>query len=216
MSVTKPSNPKDIIGSGKMPLHLFPAAAIALGSLGLLEGMVKYGRSNWRAVGIRRSIYVDALLRHVYKLMEGEDADEDSGLPHEAHILACAAIMVDAKAAGKLNDDRLYPGGFPEFLKSLTPHVERIKTKYADKNPHHYSIQDVVHGNGDVHNTANNAPSVNTDFFERMANNAIPVAEAAVDDNPPWLEPFPLDQGLPSQTLTVGNPSEGTLPIAHV
>jgi len=139
---TKPSNPKDVIGSDKIPMHLFPASAIVAGALGLLEGMMKYGRSNWRAVGVRATIYLDAIERHTKKLLEGEDLDEDSGLPHECHILACAAIIVDAKAAGKYIDDRLYPGRFAEYLKEMTPHVKRLKDKYKDKSPHHYTIAD--------------------------------------------------------------------------
>ena len=34
----KPTNPKDAIGSDKLPLHLWPSTATALGCLGLLDG----------------------------------------------------------------------------------------------------------------------------------------------------------------------------------
>lgn len=139
---TKPTNPKDLIGSDKLPLHLWPGTASMMGCLGLLDGMLKYGRSNWREAGVRYSIYVDALDRHVKALFEGEDNDPDSGLPHEAHALACLAIIVDAKAAGKLVDDRMYPGGHRALVDELTPHVARLKEKHADKNPKHYTIED--------------------------------------------------------------------------
>lgn len=143
----KPTNPKDAIGSDKMPLHLWPETATIMGCLGCLDGMLKYGRANWRDAGIKASIYVDALKRHVDRWFEGEDIDEDSGLPHECHMLACIAIIVDAKAAGRFIDDRQYPGGFVALLKEMTPHVKRLKEKHANKDPHHFTIQDVANGN---------------------------------------------------------------------
>ncbi len=139
---TKASNPKDAIGSGKLPLHLWPSTASALGCLGLLDGMLKYGRTNWRVAGVRASIYVDAAKRHLDKWFEGQDCDADSGLPHFAHALACIAILVDAQAAGMLNDDRMVAGGYLAMLDALTPHVARLKELHAGKNPRHYTIAD--------------------------------------------------------------------------
>lgn len=138
----KPTNPKDAIGSDKLPLHLWPTTASALGCLGLLDGMLKYGRSNFRAIGVRASIYYDACRRHLDAWFEGEECDPDSGLPHLAHALACLAIIVDAQAAGKLNDDRAMAAKYREYIKQLTPHVARLKAVHADKNPKHYTIAD--------------------------------------------------------------------------
>jgi hypothetical protein len=139
---TNADNPKDAIGAGKLPLHLWPSTASALGCLGLLDGMLKYGRSNWRVAGVRASIYVDAAQRHLAKWFEGENCDADSGLPHLSHALACLAILVDAQAAGKLNDDRMVAGGYLGMLADLTPHVARLKELHANKNPRHYTIAD--------------------------------------------------------------------------
>lgn len=139
----KPTNPKDIIGSTKLPLHLWPETATILGSLGLLDGALKYGRSNFRAIGVRASIYVDAAKRHINAWFEGEDIDLDSGLPHLAHALACLAILVDAQAGGKLTDDRLYPGGYRKLVDEMTEHVARLQKKYADRDVKHYTIGDV-------------------------------------------------------------------------
>lgn len=140
----KPTNPKDIVGSDKLPLHLWPATATAYGCLGLLDGALKYGRSNWRVAGVRLSIYVDAIQRHTNALFEGEWIDPDSGLPHVSHILACAAIIADAEAAGKLEHDEQFPGGYRELVGDLTPHVRRLKQKHADKSPKHYSAADAA------------------------------------------------------------------------
>ena len=139
---SKPTNPKDAIGSDKLPLHLWPETASATGCLGLLEGALKYGRSNWRETGVRASIYVDALRRHVAAWFEGEDDDPDSGMPHLGHALACLAIIIDAQAAGRLNDDRAYPGGYRQLVEDLTPLVKTAKANHADKDPKHWTIAD--------------------------------------------------------------------------
>lgn len=138
----KPTNPKDIVGTDKVPLHLWPGTASALGSMALMEGAMKYGRTNWRVAGVRYSIYMDAAMRHMQKAFEGEDDDPDSGLPHEAHALACIAIIVDARYAGTLVDDRAYPGGFAVALEEMTPHVADIRERYKDRDPKHYTIND--------------------------------------------------------------------------
>lgn len=138
----KPSNPKDIIGSSKLPLHLWPETATILGSLGLLDGCLKYGRANFRAVGIRASIYYDATRRHLNKWFEGQETDPDSGLPHLAHALACIAIIVDAQAAGLMTDDRQMPGGYIDMVEKMTPHVDRLKKLHEGRNPKHYTIED--------------------------------------------------------------------------
>lgn len=139
----KPTNPKDAIGSDKLPYHLWPPTATIMGAMGLLEGMLKYGRANWREAGIRFTIYYDALQRHLDKLKSGEMYDEDSGLPHFAHILACAAILTDAWACGQMVDDRDYNGdGYLKLLKELTPNVKRMKEKYKDRDPRHWTIAD--------------------------------------------------------------------------
>lgn len=141
-SDTKPTNPKDVIGSDKIPLHLWPETASILGSMALLDGALKYGRSNFRSIGVRASIYHDATRRHLMKWFEGQDLDEDSGLPHLAHALACVAILIDAQSSGKMNDDRMLKGGTLELLETMTPHVKRLKELYKDREPHHYTIND--------------------------------------------------------------------------
>lgn len=133
-------NPKDVVGSDKLPLHLWPTTASAMGCIALLNGALKYGRSNWRAVGVRSSVYVDACQRHLSAWFEGEEADEE-GVPHLSAALACLAIIVDCQAAGKLKDDRQFPGGHRKLIDSLTPHVKRLRELHADKSPRHYDAR---------------------------------------------------------------------------
>jgi hypothetical protein len=114
-----------------------------MGCIGFLNGMLKYGRSNFRAIGIRASIYYDAAKRHLDAWFEGEECDPDDDVPHLAAALACIAIIVDAEAAGKLNDDRAYPGGYRALVERLTPLVGQLKKHHESKNPHHFTIADV-------------------------------------------------------------------------
>lgn len=142
-SGTKDTNPKDAIGCDKLPLHLWPTTATAMGCIGLMEGMAKYGRSNFRDSGVRASIYVDACKRHLDAWFEGEDCAPDSGVPHLANAIACIAILIDSSAAGKLVDDRAYNGsGYRKLVEELTPHVARLKALHADKSPRHFTIAD--------------------------------------------------------------------------
>jgi hypothetical protein len=140
----KSSNPKDAVGSNKIPMHLFPETARVYGALGLLDGMLKYGRANWREIGVRASIYYDAACRHLDAWFEGEELDPDSGLPHLCHAIACLAIIIDAKEAGKLKDDRQYPAYWRETINKLTAHVARLKELHKNKDPKHYTIADAI------------------------------------------------------------------------
>ena len=136
---TKESNPKDAVANGKIPMHLWPATATAVGALAMHYGQLMYGRNNWREAGVRASVYVSACQRHLAAWFEGEDSDQESSIPHLAHALACLAILVDAQAAGKLTDDRQYPGGYRKLMDELTPLVAMVNDKYADKpEPRHY------------------------------------------------------------------------------
>jgi hypothetical protein len=141
---TKPTNPKDAIGSGKLPLHLWPVTATVHGALALLDGAGKYGRTNYRAIGVRASIYFDAAVRHLNAWFEGEDCAPDSGVHHLGHALACIAVILDAEAAEKLTDDRMYPGGYARLVQRLTPLVNEIRARHAGKAPRHYTIADAA------------------------------------------------------------------------
>ena len=105
----KLSNPKDVIGSTKLPLSLVPETSLAWQAMAHLHGAMKYGAWNWRTAGVRVSIYVDAIKRHIAAWWSGEDFDRDSGLPHLAHVVACCNILLDAHFCKMLTDDRPAP-----------------------------------------------------------------------------------------------------------
>ncbi len=141
---TKPTNPKDAIGCNKLPIHLWPSTATMLGSIALLNGALKYGRSNFRAVGVRASIYYDAACRHLDAWFEGEETDPEDGVDNLGAVLACIAIIVDARAAGKLRDDRMVKGGYRPLRDMLTKEVARLKELHGLRDPIHYDINSVL------------------------------------------------------------------------
>lgn len=138
----KPSNPKDIVGSRKAPLSVVPFPVIAEVGLGLLEGACKYGRHNYRAVGVRGSVYYDATLRHLGSWWEGEDIDPDSGLSHVTKAIASLVVLRDAMIQGKLTDDR--PPSSAPFYAELNTKAGEIIDRNADKSPKHYTKDDEV------------------------------------------------------------------------
>ena len=142
----KPTNPKDILATNKAPIHFWPLTATIWGALAFACGAFKYGRSNWRHSGVRASVYYDAMMRHIGAWFEGEWSDPESDLPHLAHVLACAAIVLDAKAAGKLVEDVQYPGGAIGVMREADVHVERMREQYADRPyPVHYDARGPFH-----------------------------------------------------------------------
>lgn len=109
ISEFKPSNPKDSVGIKKVPFSTIPAPVVAEVGLAMLEGALKYGRHNYRAVGVRSSVYYDAALRHLTSWWEGEDIDPDSGLSHITKAMACLVVLRDSMLIGNVNDDRPPP-----------------------------------------------------------------------------------------------------------
>lgn len=145
----KPTNPKDLIGTDKLPLSLVPQTAIAYQALGHLEGNLKYGLVNWREAGVRFSIYMDALLRHAFKLHNGEWEDPDTKVPHLASMGACINIIIDAYESGKLIDDRPKPAPASQVIDRLSGVVKHLRQLFKDKDPVHYTINGPVR-KGDI------------------------------------------------------------------
>ena len=134
MPDTKPTNPKDAVGSRKLPLHLCPATGQIEWCLAQLDGALKYGPYNWREAGVRTSVYIDAIERHLKAFTEGENLAEDSAVHHLGHIMACCAIILDSGAQGNLTDDRPPPSfAFHSMLKEantrVAARIDRQETK---------------------------------------------------------------------------------------
>ena len=143
---TKLSNPKDAVATDKLPMHLVSPIIKAYQALAHYLGNVKYGAWNWRATGARASTYRAALDRHIDAWWEGEELDPSDGTPHLANAQACLNILIEAKELGVLVDDRP-PSGIAALTRirgQFEALMPKIRTKYADKNPHHFTIADRI------------------------------------------------------------------------
>lgn len=141
--VFKETNPKDMIGAGKAPLDLVPDTGIILESLAFAEGGLHYGANNYRAIGVRASIYKAAAARHIAKWWNGEECDPKTKVPHLASARACLNIILDAQYMGKLTDDR--PPSNPALVKLIDDcqeNVAHLKELFKDCKPRHYTIKD--------------------------------------------------------------------------
>src|SRR5687768_13599454 len=105
--IEKATNPKDAVGTAKVPIFsVLPFRVLSGIALALMEGARKYGRHNYREVGVRASVYVDALGRHLGAWWEGEDIDAESGLSHIDKAIATLCVLRDSMYHGNWTDDR--------------------------------------------------------------------------------------------------------------
>ena len=131
----KPSNPKDACGIKKAPMSTVPANVLAEIGVAMLDGAGKYGRHNYRVIGVRASVYYDAVMRHLFAWWEGEDFDPDSGMLHITKALSSLVVLRDAMHQGKYEDDRppksegFYPG-LNERTASLVERDDGLEVKH--------------------------------------------------------------------------------------
>ncbi|RPJ39911.1 MAG: hypothetical protein EHM35_01070 [Planctomycetaceae bacterium] len=116
-------------------MNVLPCRVLLEMACGMLEGACKYGSHNYRAAGVRASIYYSAALGHLMAFWEGEDIDPDSGLPHIVKAADCIVVLRDSQIAGNWIDDRppRVPGGSgkPELNKVVEALLKRYPRPVA-------------------------------------------------------------------------------------
>lgn len=91
--------------AGKVRMDLVPFDAVFAAAAVFTYGAIKYDDWNW-AKGMRKGRLVSALLRHTGAYMMGEELDDESGLPHTWHMLACVMMLVSGELRGVAIEDR--------------------------------------------------------------------------------------------------------------
>ena len=133
---SKDTNPKDAVGTKKVPFSTVSAPVMAEIGLAMLEGARKYGRHNYRIAGVRASVYYDSLFRHLTAWWEGEDIDSDSDLNHVTKDIAGLMVLRDSMMKGNWVDDRP-PKVKDGWIQELNKKAEEIIKKYPDsKDPY--------------------------------------------------------------------------------
>lgn len=141
---SKATNPKDAVGTRKLPFSVLPWQVLCRVALAMLEGAAKYGRHNYRGAGVRASVYFDAVVaRHLTQWWEGEDVDADSGEHHVDKAIAGLMVMRDSMLQGNFTDDRP-PRGRGVNMADLNARAATLIDKHADKQPKHWVITDAM------------------------------------------------------------------------
>jgi len=136
---TKPTNPKDAVGVLKYAMSYVSAPVLAEVAVGMTEGGHKYGRHNYRVIGVRASIYYDATMRHLMQWWEGEDLDPDSGLSHITKAITSLVVLRDAMIQEMFTDDRP-PKSMP-WSDGLNMSTKALDIKYPKKVPSYTEIE---------------------------------------------------------------------------
>jgi hypothetical protein len=106
--------------------------------------MCKYQAWNWRIAGVRSSTYISAMKRHLDAYVSGEEYDPVDGTHHLGNIMACAAILLDAQAADKLNDDRPPSVGLRGTYKFVEDQMAVLREQYKHIEQKPFTIKDTV------------------------------------------------------------------------
>lgn len=78
---------------GKLRYDLIPPIVLEQLAAVLTKGAAKYGENNWQQVPNANNRYYAAAMRHLQSHMSGDMVDDETGLPHITHALACVAFM---------------------------------------------------------------------------------------------------------------------------
>lgn len=94
--------------AGKPPMSLLDRHALEQIAQVLAFGARKYKADNWRG-GIKHRRLIDAAMRHLLAIADGEDIDPESGLPHAAHLGCCTMFLLWMQKNRPDLDDRFKP-----------------------------------------------------------------------------------------------------------
>ena len=81
--------------NNKLEYGLLPPLALEETVKVLTFGAQKYERDNWQCVPDSKRRYFDALQRHLWAWKQGEQIDQESGLPHLAHAMCCLMFLYE-------------------------------------------------------------------------------------------------------------------------
>ena len=125
------TNPKDLVGTAKVPQSVVSRVVVQELALAMLEGSLKYGRHNYRVSPIKASIYFDACNRHMDAWWEGENVDPDSGLSHVIKAIASLTVLRDSMISGQWIDDRP-PQVNPAWMEFMNSSTASLMEKYPE------------------------------------------------------------------------------------
>lgn len=87
--------------SEKPRYDLLPPIAIDEMANVMTFGAKKYAPNSWQTVPNGEDRYLAAALRHAFAISRGEINDPETGLPHAAHLMCCAAFLTELQHGSK-------------------------------------------------------------------------------------------------------------------
>jgi hypothetical protein len=143
----KPTNPKQLYGDKKPPVHLIHQIAELHESAALAAGRLKYGENNYIQTPVEAMTYVGAILRHVKAWTSGERVDPKELVHHLGAVKACCTILLTCEATGMLIDNRPtiadqdsqfqerreYRTATAEAFKEVEATIEHLNKLYPEK-----------------------------------------------------------------------------------
>lgn len=91
--------------SAKPRMELLSRVALEGMAQVLTFGARKYADNNWRS-GFKWSRLIGAAMRHLTAILDGEDTDPESGLPHVDHLACCVMFLSEHQKKHLGTDDR--------------------------------------------------------------------------------------------------------------
>jgi hypothetical protein len=94
--------------SQRVPLHLVTPAGMAHEAIAMRDGLLKYGYASYLNPDMKMNAteMLGAAMRHIQRLLGGEDLAPDSRAHHAGHAKAMLGIYLEVMEAGRLVDDR--------------------------------------------------------------------------------------------------------------
>ena len=126
----------------KLRLDLLPVGPLQDLAKVLAQGAQKYAERNWER-GMRWSTCYGCALRHLFAWQGGEDLDQESGLPHLAHVMANIAFLLEYRKTCPALDDRPHnkeqrivdDAATIAMVRNMTPH-EHFENPYEGEADH--------------------------------------------------------------------------------
>lgn len=103
----------------KVPLGDLPPAGIIHGAAAAAYGNEKYGFYDYRTTKISYMSNLNAMLRHLVSIVDGENEAPDSLVHHLGHVIATSAKVLDALERGNIVDDRPSKGNAAALLRRM-------------------------------------------------------------------------------------------------
>jgi hypothetical protein len=157
--LSKKHNPKYIEAQkrGKVDYSVIPWEVIALLAQAMQEGAEKYGRFNFLEDEIEARTYIASFCRHLFGdpstgsegWVNGEDVDEESGLPHIIKIMANCVVLEAARMHDKLIDNRLDTETKEPWV-TIKPMIEDYEAAHPDMFRKDATLMDINEGPFDV------------------------------------------------------------------